>query len=79
MPHARTADRLFGGWNALLLAADLPLVCDRRADVWDDVVRRIVAGESVRDLAEERGCTESNIYQALWRRGVRLRERRAAA
>jgi hypothetical protein len=79
MPHARTAVRLFGGWNALLVEAGLPLVCDRRADVWDDVVRRALAGELIADIAAERGCTESNIYHVLWRRGIRLSERKAAA
>lgn len=80
LPHVSTARRLFGSWNNLLLAAGLPLVCDRRADVWESAVQRVLDGELVADIAAERGCTESNIYQVLCRRGVRLHDvRRAAA
>jgi hypothetical protein len=79
LPHNNTVKRLFGGWNNLLLVAGLPLVCDRRPEVWDDVVRRVLAGETVKAIAEERGCTESSIYKSLQHRGIRLSGRRAAA
>lgn len=73
MPESVTVRRRFGSWAAGLEAAGLPVVCDRRPETWASVVERAQRGEAVADIAEDMGCTVSNIYQHLARRGVRLR------
>lgn len=70
LPSEAVAARLFGGWNALLLAAGLPLACDRRAGTQEEIEARLRAGDRVADIAADLGCTEKNIYMRMRTRGV---------
>lgn len=79
LPHTQTVAGCFGSWNAGLLAAGLPLVCDRRPERWEEIERRLRAGESTQSIADDMGCTPSNIAQMVYRRGLSLRDMRAAA
>lgn len=75
LPPVGSVARVFGSWNEGLAAAGIPIVCERRPEIWEDIRRRYLAGEAVAALAEERGCTSSNISQHLRRHGI---PRRAA-
>jgi transposase len=80
LPQEPTAFRLFGGWNAMLLAADLPLNQDRREATQREMEDMLRAGMSAPEVADAFGWTVQNVYQRLRARGLRIADvqRRAA-
>jgi hypothetical protein len=70
MPTYMTVKRLFGTWNALLLAAGLELNMDRRPETQAAIEEELRRGDSVAEIAARRGWEPANVYVRMRTRGV---------
>lgn len=74
LPDSSTAGRLFGGWNALLVAAGFEIKRDSpNSERMQAIVARVVETGDDHLVAEEFDTTRGNVRQALYSRGLALR------
>ena len=70
LPVQQTAAKLFGTWNGMLLAAGMPLVCDRRRETSEAMAQLRRDGLSLAEIAHRFGCTSANVWQRTTRLDV---------
>lgn len=76
LPRSGTAERLFGRWNELLVAAGQPVTCDRFAETQELIEGMIREGSTLADVAEVTGLSRDTIRMRLRYRGMHLRDLR---
>jgi hypothetical protein len=80
LPYERTVQKLFGGWNAGLLAAGYGrLNKDRRPETQAAIEAAVASGETLAAVGERFGVSAAAIAMRLRNRGLRARDLRRAA
>lgn len=79
LPPERTVARLFGSWNAALLAVGLRLNCDRRPETQEAIEQAIRDGESVASIGARFDLSPETIYARFHYRGTSVTELRQRA
>lgn len=80
VPSTAPIKRIFGTWNAALLAAGYErLHCDRRRETAEAILAAVRAGERTADIAARYGVTPQAIHRRLQYRGTTVMRERGAA